>query len=217
MTKERPLSNPRPTTDKQPHSTRQPNYISQDEEDEDAVTPSQKHQTRSHTRSILEEAMLSCMDAYQPTHQVSEELGLLNFAAILQSKPTFKVTPKQMSMQRLTMQWLCKMANLVIRDNGELLEWRHLTTNPKTRATWTHSYRNEISHLAQGMPGCNIGTNTIFFIIKDQVPKDRAKDVTYGLTTCLVQPEKIDKPNRTRLVADGNRVHYPNNAMWDTK
>jgi hypothetical protein len=41
------------------------------------------------------------------------------------------------------------------------------------------------------------------------VPKERARDVTYGLITCLIQPEKIDEPNRTRLVAGGDRVHYP--------
>ena len=54
-----------------------------------------------------------------------------------------------------------------------------------------HSYGNEIGRLAQGMPGRNTGTNTIIFIKKNQVPQDRAKDVTYGLIACLVQPEKI--------------------------
>jgi hypothetical protein len=62
------------------------------------------------------------------------------------------------------------------------------------------------------MPGCNAGSYTIVFIKKNQVPQDRAKDVTYGLITTLIQPEKLDKPNRTRLVAEGNRVHYPGNA-----
>jgi hypothetical protein len=66
------------------------------------------------------------------------------------------------------------------------------------------------------MPGRNTGTNTIFFIRKDQVPKDRAKDTTYGLITTLVRPEKIDEPNRTRLVAGCNRVHYPGNAGTPT-
>jgi hypothetical protein len=163
-TKERPLATPRPTTDKWPHTTRWPNYISQNNEDKDIVTPSQKHQTRSHTRSILQEAMLLCVDAYQPTYQVSEDLGLLNFAEIPQSKPTFKLTPQPMLMQQLPMQWLCEMAHSVIGGNRKLLEWRHLTANPKMRATWTHSYGNEIGCLAQGMPGHNTSTTTIFFI-----------------------------------------------------
>jgi hypothetical protein len=37
----------------------------------------------------------------------------------------------------------------------------------------------------------------------------RAKDVTYSLITCLIRPEKIEEPNRTRLVAEGDMVHYP--------
>jgi hypothetical protein len=40
--------------------------------------------------------------------------------------------------------------------------------------------------------------------------------VTYGLITCLVQPEKLDEPNRTRLVTRGDRVHYPGNAGTPT-
>jgi hypothetical protein len=48
--------------------------------------------------------------------------------------------------------------------------------------------------------------DTIFFIPKDKVPRARAKDITYGLITCLIRPEKTDEPNRTRLVAGGDRV-----------
>ncbi len=66
------------------------------------------------------------------------------------------------------------------------------------------------------MPGCNAGTNTIVFIKKNQVPQDRAKDVTYGLITTLIRPEKLDEPNRTRLVVGGNRVHYPGDAGTPT-
>ena len=86
--------------------------------------------------------------------------------------------------------WFCDMANAVIGEGGELLEYKHLIDNHKTRATWLHSYGNEIGRLAQGMPGRNTGTNTIVFIHKNQVPKDRTKDVTYGLITTLVRPEK---------------------------
>ena len=41
------------------------------------------------------------------------------------------------------------------------------------------------------MTGQYTGTNTIFFICQDQVPRDRMKDTTYGLITCLVRPEKM--------------------------
>jgi hypothetical protein len=66
------------------------------------------------------------------------------------------------------------------------------------------------------MPGPNAGTNTIVFIKKNQIPQDRAKDMTYGLITTLIRPDKLDKPNRTRLVAGGNRVHYPGDAGTPT-
>jgi hypothetical protein len=57
---------------------------------------------------------------------------------------------------------------------------------------------------------------TIFFIPKDKVLGARAKDFTYSLITCLIRPEKTDEPNRTRLVAGGDRVHYPFNADTPT-
>ncbi len=107
---------------------------------------------------------------------------------------------------------LCEMANSVLSKLGKLLEYRHLIANPKTKATWTHSHGNELGHLAQGMPGRAKGMDMIFFIPPHMVPKERAGDVTYGLITCLIQPEKTDEPNRTRLVAEGDRVHNPYDA-----
>jgi hypothetical protein len=38
----------------------------------------------------------------------------------------------------------------------------------------------------------------------------------YGLITTLIRPEKLDEPNRTRLVAKGDRVHYPRDAGTPT-
>ncbi len=94
-----------------------------------------------------------------------------------------------MSMRCLLMAWFCEMANSVIGEGSKLLEYKQLIANPKTQAKLTHSYGNEIGRLAQGMPGCNTSTNTIIFIRKNQLPTTRAKDMTYGLITCLVQPE----------------------------
>jgi hypothetical protein len=72
------------------------------------------------------------------------------------------------------------MANSVLGEQGELLEYCHLMANPKTQATWTHSEGNELGRLVQGLLGPVIGTNTIFFIPKDKAPRVRAKDVTYA-------------------------------------
>ncbi len=162
-----------------------PNYISQDKEDDDP--PPKQQTTRSAARSIMKEAMLACVNIYRPEYILSEYLGILNYTLNL-TKPRakFTMTPQQMSMRCLPMTWFCEMANSVIGEGGELLKYKHLIANPKTQAKWTHSYRNKIGCLAQGMPGPNTGTNTIIFIRKDQVPKARAKDVTYGLITCLL-------------------------------
>jgi hypothetical protein len=57
------------------------------------------------------------------------------------------------------------MANSVIGEGGKLLEYKQLIATPKTQAKWTHSYGNKIRCLAQGMPSCTTGTNTIIFIM----------------------------------------------------
>ncbi len=121
-----------------------------------------------------------------------------------------------MSMRRIPMTCICEMANAVIRENGELLEYKHLITNPKTQRIWSFLYGNEIGRLAQGMPGRSTGTNMFFFIHKNQVPKDQTRGVTYSLITTLVRPEKTNEPNQTRLVAGGDRIHYPGDAGTPT-
>ena len=196
--------------------TGRPNYISQNENND---PPTLRRITSSTSNSIMQEAILTCVNIYKPRYDLSANLGILNFAAPPKlTGTTYTVTPQQMLARRIPMNWFCKMANSVIgaKSNGELLEYRHLIAHLTTRTTWMHSYGNEIGQLAQGMPGQNTGTNTIIFTKKNQVPKDRAKDVTYGLITCLVRPEKMDEPNRTRLVAGGNRVHYPGDAGTPT-
>jgi hypothetical protein len=138
------------------------------------------------------------------------------FACINITKPRFEISAAKLATQKFPMTWLCKMADFILGKQGELLEYCHLIANPKTRATWTHSYRNKLGWHAQGMPGRVTGTETIFLIPKDKVPRARAKDVTYGLIPCLIRPEKIKEPNRTRLVAGGDRVHYPFDAGTPT-
>jgi hypothetical protein len=90
----------------------------------------------------MQEAMLSCINLMHPT------------------------------FVKLPMTWFCKMANLVLGNNGELLEYWHLIANPTTHAMWTYSYGNEIRRLAKRMLGQNTGTNTIHFIPQDRVPRE---------------------------------------------
>ncbi len=126
----------------------QSNYISQDDNN---AQPTPRYTTRATTRSIIQEAMLSC---------------------IVLTHPTFVVTPKQTSRRKLSMTWFCKMANLVLKNNGKLLEYWQLIANPTTRATWTYLYGNKIGRFTQGMPEQNTGTNTIHFIPRDGVPRE---------------------------------------------
>ncbi len=52
-----------------------PKYILQDD-DEDQP---RGYNTRSRTTSIMQEAMLACIDITKPTYIVSQDLGLLNY------------------------------------------------------------------------------------------------------------------------------------------
>jgi hypothetical protein len=111
----------------------------------------------------MQEAMLACIDITKPTYIASQDLGLLNYKEKTQVLPERQeVLAQKLASRSFLMTWLCEMANSVMGENGELLEYRHLIANPKTRATWTHSYGNELGRLAQGMPGRAKGTDTFF-------------------------------------------------------
>ena len=100
-------------------------------------------------------------------------------------------------------------------DTGDLLEYRHVIGNFKYRKIWGKSYGNELGRLAQGMPGQVKGTNTQFFIDKEDLPTSRWRDVTYGRIDVSYQPEKQD-PNQVRLTIGGDRVNYPGNCDTPT-
>ena len=89
----------------------------------------------------FQEAMLACIDISKPTYAVSQDLGLLSFSE--NNKLVFEISA-QLSSCRIPMTWFCEMANSVLGEKGELLEYRHLISNPKTKAVWAHSYGNEI-------------------------------------------------------------------------
>jgi len=69
-------------------STR-PHYILQDDDEE------QQHgyTTRSRTTSIMQEAMMACIDI---------------------TKPTFELSAQKMASQKLPMTWICEMANSML-------------------------------------------------------------------------------------------------------
>jgi hypothetical protein len=58
-------------------------------------------------------------------------------------------------------------------DTGEYLKYRQLIRSPKHSVIWNKSSANEFGRLAQGLPDGRVkGTNTIFFIHKNLVPKE---------------------------------------------
>jgi hypothetical protein len=106
------------------------------------------------------------------------------------------------------------MAQAVIDPaTGEQLEYRQLIKRDAYRDIWTHSYANELGRLAQGVGDRIQGTNTIFFIRKDQVPKGRT--CTYGRLVVDIRPHKEEK-ERTRLTVGGNLIHYPGGVSTKT-
>ena len=60
---------------------------------------------------------------------------------------------------------------------------------PETRETRFRSLANEIGRLAQGIRDIN-GTDTIFFIPKYEIPKERLKEVTYARIVVDYKPHK---------------------------
>jgi hypothetical protein len=106
---------------------------------------------------------------------------------------------------------------LVVMDKatGKMLNYRQLLRHPTYNSDWTLSSANEFGWLANGVGGRVTGTNTIKFIPKSAIPKDRRKDVTYGSFVCTVRPEKKE-PNRTRFVVGGDRINYPGKVATPT-
>ena len=91
-------------------------------------------------------------------------------------------------------------------ETGELLKHRHLIKRSKRKNAWGYSFGNEIGRLTQGIPGRVEGTNTIFFIHRDDVPTDRWKDVTHAQIVCNAGPQK-EETNRTRLTFGGSNYN----------
>eukprot|EP00804_Cyclotella_cryptica_P013333 CCRYP_005110-RA/>CCRYP_005110-RA protein AED:0.26 eAED:0.28 QI:0/0/0/1/1/1/4/0/679 len=100
------------------------------------------------------------------------------------------------------------------QDTGTLLNYA-LLRHPAYHDSWTKSSANEFGRLANGVGGRIKGTNTIRFIRKRDIPKNRLKDITYGQFVCTIRPEKKE-PNRTRLVVGGDRINYPGEVATPT-
>ena len=101
------------------------------------------------------------------------------------------------------------------RDTGQLLKYRQLIRDPRYKEEWSTSAANEFGCLAQGVGDRIKGTNTMKFIHKGNVPRDRTRDATYASFLCKVCNEKKER-NRTRLVVGGDRTNYTGEVATPT-
>ena len=107
----------------------------------------------------MEEALLSCV----------------------QLSPHSTITPRNAARRKYPLQLLCELAGAVLdAETGDLLEYRHLIQHPNYKEVWGKAFGKEIGRLAQGLPGVVDGTDTLDFITKNEVPRDRFKDCTYA-------------------------------------
>ncbi len=101
------------------------------------------------------------------------------------------------------------MANAIFdEESGQVLKYRKLLSNPKYKEVWSHSSANKFGRLAQGVGTWIQGTNTIFFVSKNEIPFDCSKDVTYRKFVCKYKPDKAKK-EQTRFTVGGDKINYP--------
>eukprot|EP00984_Skeletonema_dohrnii_P002295 scaffold797_cov118-Skeletonema_dohrnii-CCMP3373.AAC.10 len=142
---------------------------------------------------------------------VQELQGCSPRASKRPSKQARKLAKRLIRMENEVQQAMAVMD----QETGKMLNYRQLLRDPKYRKDWLISAANEFGRLAQGVGNRVKGTNTIKFIRKEDVPKQRMKDVTYGQFVCTVRPEKKEK-NRTRFVVGGDRINYPGEVATPT-
>ena len=124
----------------------------------------------------------------------NEKEGLHRIAAVA-AKEAASIPNLTISNSNLTKGWTKANQNLqleewafqdyfadaiIVKTTGESLEYRELIKRPETRETWFRSLANEIGRLARGIRDIK-GTDTIFFIPKYEIPKERLKEVTYAI------------------------------------
>ena len=112
------------------------------------------------------------------------------------------------------------LANTVINEETRRrLEYRHLIEHPKFKDNWLKSGANEFYRLFQGSKIETSetqrikGTNTLVWIKKEQVPKN--KTATYAQMVVDKRLEK-EEVNQTRITAGGDRLEFQGNTSTET-
>ncbi len=81
---------------------------------------------------------------------------------------------------------------IINESTDESMEYRDLIKNKKLQTVWERSLANEIGRLCSGIHHI-VGTNTMEFIPKSEIPRDRLKDVTDGRIVVSYPPQKLEK------------------------
>ncbi len=101
------------------------------------------------------------------------------------------------------------VSTVIDHETGDSLEYRHLIKHDKYKEIWTRSYANELGRLTNGIRNIP-GTNTMEYIHRNEIPKDRLKNIAYSKIVVVERPHKKEK-ERTRLTVVGTHINYP----WD--
>ena len=122
------------------------------------------------------------------------------------------ITAAQASARRYPLEFMTGFAGAVLdAETGDLLEYCHLLKHPKYKEAWKYSLGNKVGHLAQEIPGRNIGTDTLNFIERVSVPSHKWKDMTNCRIVCNERPQKLEV-NISRITADGSRLTSAGNV-----
>ena len=95
--------------------------------------------------------------------------------------------------------------SVIDETTGDVHEYRHLMRTP-AKKVWETALANDLGRLAQGV-GTRMqkGTNTIRFVGRKAVPKDRK--VTYARLVASLRPHKKEA-HRVRVTVGGDKLDY---------
>ena len=175
-----------------------------------ASTPRVHEETRPVPTNTLQQKTLPAPRVMRKSRQIPPTIEKSKILEKIRDKTESRTRlPHQTHMQFRQQEQRKRVQLIRDNDTGEYLNYRQLMQSQKHGIIWNRSSAYEFGQLAQGLPNGRVaGTNTIFFIRRDKVPKDRQKDVTYLSFSCDMKSNKKET-HRTRITAGGDRINYP--------
>ena len=116
--------------------------------------------------------------------------------------------PSSSAIAPYTSSYPSPVAHHIFDANGRKLSLDKLLSGP-IQHIWQQSASNEFGRLAQGNNTGVVGTDTIEFIPKTDLPPE--SKTTYASFVCDIKPHKKET-HRVRLVVGGDRLTYDDDA-----